>query len=404
MGDDGATCRMGREIMPTVSVIIPAYNQGHYLEKAIQSVLNQTFADFEIIVVDDGSTDDTRQVVAGFSDPRVRYVYQQNAGLSAARNTGIRHAAGAFLSYLDSDDLFLPDKLAVEIACFERDPTLGFVAGQAILIDENGQRLGEIFDKKLPDDSTQLLLGNPLHVGSVLVRHKWQTRVGFFDETLRSYEDWDMWLRLALAGCQMDWVAQPVSLYRFHAKQMTRNGQQMTTATFAVLDKLYHDPKLPAAWQAMRTQAYSRAHLRAAAQAYQARAFDTAITHMDEAVRLNPELCAHNAERLAQTIAGWANYAKTAEPLTYLEEVYAHLPDSLTMLRHRRREQIAREAVQLAFAAHRHNDADTIRTSLWRAFSYEPKWLLNRGAVSLFVKSWWRARFSDAQHHRSTSP
>ena len=378
-------------MMPTVSAIIPAYNQGHYLGKAIQSVLNQTFADFEIIVVDDGSTDNTRTVVHNFTDPRVRYVHQQNAGLSAARNTGIRHATGAFLTYLDSDDLFLPEKLAILLAKFDAEPELGFCAGQAILIDENDRRIGEIFDKRLPEDSAQLLLGNPLHVGSVMVRREWQERVGFFDETLRSYEDWDMWLRLAIAGCPMGWVEKPVSLYRFHSNQMTSNGQQMTTATFAVLEKLFNQTDLPPRWHALRDKAYSHAHLRGAAQAYQAEDFAAAAEHLNTAVQLNPDLLADDATTLAKFIAGWANYAKTRNPLAFLEKVYAHLPENLTILRRRRNRDLAAEAIQIAFEAHAKNDAATAKMAASRAFQYQPKWLLNRGAVSVWVKSWWRA-------------
>ena len=95
----------------STSVIIPAYNQGRYLSAAIRSVLEQTLQDFEIIVVDDGSSDDTPAVAQAFDEPRVRYIYQENRGLSAARNTGIRQAQGRYLSYLDSDDWFLPRKL-----------------------------------------------------------------------------------------------------------------------------------------------------------------------------------------------------------------------------------------------------------------------------------------------------
>ena len=194
------------------------------------------------MVVDDGSTDDTARVASSFADARVRYVFQDNRGLSAARNTGIRHARGSFLTFLDSDDLFLPEKLSLLLGRFEKDAALGFVAGQAVLIDEHGRPIGEIFDRGLPEDTSALLLGNPLHVGSVLLRREWQERVGFFDESLRSYEDWDLWLRLAKAGCPMGWVARPVSLYRFHRAQMTRLGDQMTTATFAVLEKIFERP------------------------------------------------------------------------------------------------------------------------------------------------------------------
>ncbi len=243
--------------MPAVSVIIPAYNQGQFVGQAIQSVLDQTFADFEAVVVDDGSTDDTATVIQAFRDPRVRYVFQENRGLSAARNTGIRYASGDYLSYLDSDDLFLAKKLELLVSALQAAPEIGLIAGQAVPIDEDGQRAGRVFDIALPEELEQLVLGNPLHVGSVLVRRSWQSRAGLFDETLRSYEDWDMWLRMALAGCRMTSVAEPVSLYRFHGEQMTRQQSQMTEATFAVLDKVYSSHDLPESWRELKDAAYA---------------------------------------------------------------------------------------------------------------------------------------------------
>jgi glycosyltransferase involved in cell wall biosynthesis len=374
--------------MSRVSVIIPTYNQGNYLRQAIQSVLAQSYADFEVIVVDDGSTDNTSAVVGDLSDPRLRYARQANGGLSSARNTGIRNATGSFLSYLDSDDLFLPEKLRLLVALLEENPNLGLVAGQAVLIDETGQSLGEVFDKGLPEDSSQLLLGNPLHVGSVLLRREWQERAGFFDEGLRSYEDWDMWLRLARAGCPMASVSQPVSLYRFHAAQMTRIGDQMTQATFSVLEKIYREPALPEKWESMRDDAYSRAYLRAAAQAYTAKEFSRATAYMREAVRLSPELGANNAERLAQLVAGWANHVKTTEPLTFLEGIYHHLPDELSALRSRRRRDLAREAMQLGFDAHQRGDSSRARAALWQAIWNQPQLLANRGVLSISLRTW----------------
>lgn len=374
--------------MSLVSVIIPAYNQGHYLDKAIQSVLDQTYQNFEIIVVDDGSTDNTADVAQSFSDPRIRYIYQENSGLSAARNTGIHRATGEYISFLDSDDLFLPEKLELLVSKLEDAPELGLVAGQAILIDENGQSLGEVFNKKLPKDPTRLLLANPLHVGSVMLRREWQETAGFFDETLRSYEDWDMWLRLARAGCRMGWVDRPVSQYRFHQAQMTRDGRQMTTATFAVLEKTFNDPTLPPNWQALRDPAYSQAHLRAAAQAYTARAFPTAVDHMNRAVQFNPALTDNQAIRLANQITGWAHYAKTGDPLIFLEDVYRHLPDTLSMLQQQRSQVLAQEAMRIAFETYHQKDYTATQVALRRAFRYHPGHIINRGALSLFVRAW----------------
>jgi glycosyltransferase involved in cell wall biosynthesis len=132
-----------------VSVIIPAYNQGHYLGEAIQSVLSQTYQDFEVLVIDDGSTDNTAEIARSFSDPRIQYIYQDNRGLSGARNTGIRHARGEYLTYLDSDDQFLPEKLELLTPNLKPTLELGLVAGQAIPIDEHRPAGWKIFTTPL---------------------------------------------------------------------------------------------------------------------------------------------------------------------------------------------------------------------------------------------------------------
>lgn len=374
--------------MDMVSVIIPAYNQAKYLGAAIQSVLDQTYPRFEVIVVDDGSTDNTAAVVAGFSDPRVRYIRQENRGLSAARNTGIRSARGAYLSYLDSDDLFLPEKLALLTAELEDKPYLGLVAGQAIPIDEQGKQIGKVFDHPLPAEGSQLLMGNPLHVGSIVIRHTWQDRVGLFDENLRSYEDWDMWLRLLRAGCRTGWVNRPVSLYRFHQAQMTRIGKQMTMATFAVLDKIFSDPTLPDDWRNVRELAYSNAHLRTAAQAYRVHDFDTAMENLVEAVALDPELMVEAGEPLARRFIAWTDLPKAEDPLTYLDTIYDNLPEELMVLRHQKREELGAFAMRSAFAAFYKGDYARTRVMVWRALSYQLAWLKNRGVMSILVQSY----------------
>jgi Glycosyl transferase family 2 len=371
--------------VPTVSVVIPAYNQGHFLGAAIGSVLTQTYSDVEVLVVDDGSTDDTRAVASAVTDDRVRYLYQPNQGLSAARNTGIRHARGAYLTYLDSDDQFLPDKLALLLDAFERTPELGFCAGQAVLVGDDGEPLGEVFDRGLPSETSGWLLGNPLHVGSVLIRREWQERAGLFDERLRSYEDWDMWLRLAGMGCPMGWVSRPVSRYRFHSAQMTRIGQQMTTASFAVLDKVFATEALPSAWRARRAEAYSRASLRAAAQAYTAGEFNAAAGYMRDAVSLQPELLVDEAEPLARLIAGWANHVKTGAPLPFLSAIYEHLPEELSVLSRRRNADLAREALHLAALAHRRGASSEVRDYVRHAIGHRPGLMLDRRVLTLLL-------------------
>ncbi len=373
--------------MPQVAVIIPAYNQSQYLSQAIQSVLDQTFIDWEAVIVDDGSRDDTRNVALNFTDSRLRYIYQENRGLSAARNTGIRSSAAPYLSFLDSDDMFLPEKLALLLAALEQQPELGLVAGQAVPVDENNQRVGKIMNTPLPQQPERLLLGNPLHVGSVLLRRSWQEQAGFFDESLRSYEDWDMWLRLGVLGCHMSYVNKPVSLYRFHTAQMTRIGAQMTRATFAVLDKLYANPELPPAWQDLHDQAYSRAYLRAAAQAYHAEQYDYAKNCIENAIQLNPSLVQDDGQPLTDTFSGWIDLPKTSRPLEFLETIYDNLPEALQMLQQRKRQTIGKAAIQLAFYSYEQGDMVMTRYAIRHAFRCQPRYLLNRGALAIFLRS-----------------
>lgn len=373
---------------PLVSVIIPAYNQSQYLGKAIESVLAQTYTHLETIIVDDGSTDDTATVSRHYtSDKRVRYIFQENAGLSAARNTGIRHARGKYLTFLDSDDLFLPHKLDILVKRLKREPHLGLTAGQAQPINEDGQPIGSLFDEPLPEDERRLLLGNPLHVGSVLLRRSWQEEVGLFDESLRSYEDWDMWLRLALAGCPMDFVHTPVSLYRFHRAQMTRDGSQMTRATFAVLDNLFAREDLPSSWRDWRELAYSRAHLRAAAQAFRTADYTSAASSLNEAIEYDPSLMNDGGKSLAQIMMGWTELPKIASPLTYLGNAYNNLPASLSTLRRRKHEQLGELALRLAYNARKEQDIATTRKMMRRAIRHRPAYLMNRGILLQLLRS-----------------
>jgi glycosyltransferase involved in cell wall biosynthesis len=378
-----------------VSVIIPAYNQGVYLGKAVQSVLDQTYPDFDIVIVDDGSTDDTADIARGFKDQRIRYIYQENRGLSAARNTGIQNSDGELLTFLDSDDLFFPDKLEVLVAELNHHPEVGFVAGQAVLIDENGNPLGEVFNTPLPEDPARLLLWNPLHVCSVMVRRLWIDRVGLFDERFRAYEDWDMWLRLARAGCPMRWTPHPVSMYRFHTHQMTQDRERMTTATFAVLAKVFSDPTLPEHWKNLKDLAYANAYLRAAIQAYRMGDIQEGQRALGEAVRLDPDLCANDAKELARRLSALADSPKIHDKLSFLEQVYQHLPDSLLTLERRKRADLGQFAVDQGFAAHQRGNWALARRYLLQAIKYQPRYLMNRGVLAILLRS---------MRQRSTSP
>ena len=185
--------------MITVSVIIPTYNRARFLKQALYSVLAQKRIDMEVIVVDDGSTDDTSAVVASCGTP-VTYLYQTNAGVSAARNTGIRAAAGEWLAFLDSDDFWLPRKLEAQLRFFHRYPELKICQTEEVWM-RNGQRLNPKKHHRKPSGHCfpALLERCLISPSAVMIHRGVLDEVGPFDEDLPACEDYDLWLRI---GCR----------------------------------------------------------------------------------------------------------------------------------------------------------------------------------------------------------
>jgi O-antigen biosynthesis protein len=201
---------------PRVSVIVPTFNRAAVLPRAIHSVLAQSWTDFELLIVDDGSTDATADVVARHRDPRMRYLRQpRNAGVSAARNRGLRDARGDFVAFLDSDDEWLPGKLLAQLTVFERAPAdLGLVYTGVECVCADGRRRVDVPEER--GDVYRHMLGrNVVHGGgsNVMMRRNVVAVVGFFDERLRAIEDYEYWLRIA-RFFTVDYVAEP--LIRYH--------------------------------------------------------------------------------------------------------------------------------------------------------------------------------------------
>ena len=183
--------------MPRVSVIIISYNMAKLISRAIQSVLDQTFNDFEILVVDDGSTDDTREVVGCFGN-RIRYFYQENAGASAARNRGILAAQGEFIAFLDSDDYWVSSKLEVQVEIFDKNPRVGLVHAKAMVVNEHGEQRGVMPTKDPGRTFSEIIeIGAFFPVCSVMVRKECFIMAGIFNASVPTVEDIDMWIRVA---------------------------------------------------------------------------------------------------------------------------------------------------------------------------------------------------------------
>lgn len=224
----------------SISAVIPSFNHAALLKDAIESVLAQTRPVQELIVVDDGSTDNTREVVAAFQD-RVRYVYQLNRGLSAARNTGIREARGDWLAFLDADDSWLPDKIRLQEEALRRAPDAVLVYNSIWLVEPDGER--RLVQARPPDSIWPSLRYKNCICGSgsaVLVRKDVLKEAGGFDETLTGCEDWDVWFRLA-RKYSFTYVPEPLAVLRSYPGSMSRDPERMVTNTEKILDKTLLD-------------------------------------------------------------------------------------------------------------------------------------------------------------------
>ena len=230
-----------------VSVIIPVYNGSKYIQIAIDSVLSQTYKNYEIIVVDDGSTDDTRQKLHIYHK-QIRYVFQENQGSAAARNLGISLAKGELVGFLDADDFWtMPEKLAKQIACFQANPDLGGINTGWRIVDESGKHIKTVQPwHKAPNlDLETWLKKKCVRTSAMVFRREWLLKVGGFDEELRQSHDVDLILRLSLAGCQTEWLKEETVSYRQHEENTTKNSLKQAKYVQAVLDKFYARQDLP---------------------------------------------------------------------------------------------------------------------------------------------------------------
>jgi len=224
-----------------VSVIIAAYNAEKHIEETIQSVLSQTYPNVECIVVNDGSTDSTGEIANKY-DTNIRYIYQDNAERSAARNMGATHASGKYINYIDADDLLAPDKIADQVMYLEKNPGVDVVYSKVKYFKDNGNRLFYIVPRITPEGDIldKLIYGNFINLGSPLIRKEAVDRVGGFDENRLDIilnEDWDFWLRLALSGSRFGFIDKYHLFYRVHVSNTSKNRLRGIESKLRVTEK-----------------------------------------------------------------------------------------------------------------------------------------------------------------------
>lgn len=212
--------------MPTVSAILPTYNRADSFTRAVNSILAQTFTDFELILIDDASTDNTQEMASQLDDSRIKYIrHDINKGGSAARNSGLKMASGKYIAFLDDDDLWIEKKLEIQVKKFEEvKDNVGLIYSGAEVFEPDGKTVYRTHIPYIKGDVKNLLLLGSLLCGihTVLIKKECFEKVGFFDESLKSCQDWDMWKRIA-DYYEFDYVPDVLAKTFLHNKQISSN-------------------------------------------------------------------------------------------------------------------------------------------------------------------------------------
>ena len=225
--------------MPKVSVIIPTYNREKFIERSIRSVLDQTYQDFEIIIVDDGSTDNTRKVLGPYTG-KLKYIYQENEGSSAARNRGIKESIGGYIAFLDSDDIWMPEKLALQVDILDKNKNIGIVYSKMFMFNEKGERIGTKPERATGRNFTELIeIAGDIPTSSVLTRRECFDKAGLFDKDLPTIQDFDMWLRISEYYDIYEYEKTSLAHYYRHGRQNTDNRINVLTGLVNVNKKIY---------------------------------------------------------------------------------------------------------------------------------------------------------------------
>jgi glycosyltransferase involved in cell wall biosynthesis len=227
---------------PLVSVVIAAYNHGRFLREAIDSALRQTVANLEVIVVDDGSTDETASLMQSYSkQPRLAYQRREHSGVAAAKSAGVQLARAPFIAFLDADDQWLPHKLERQLPLFDADAGVGVVYARRLLMNEDGEPIaycqptlyrGNVLDR--------IFQKNFICFSSAVVRRQLLDQVGLFDPALPFGVDYDLWLRLA-QSCRFDFVDEALVKYRTGHASLSRLDTERTLAALGIMERFLNN-------------------------------------------------------------------------------------------------------------------------------------------------------------------
>lgn len=267
---------------------MPTYNHSTFIERSVSSVLAQTYSNCEVIIIDDGSQDDTAEHVARrwASDSRVIYVYQENRGLGAARNKGLSLARGEYVQFLDADDSIATRKFESQVRMFETDKTADIVYSDYAHLDGDRSHIGEVALPLALGESplSRLIRENFLPVHSPLIKRGIFGREGGFDESRVAQEDWDFWLRLACRNYKFSYLPGLFAYYHHDGSTMTNNSELMYQGGMHLLNKYLADPMFAQLGKSVVREFSFHQHFTLAGRSYNQQNWSRAVNHLLKAI------------------------------------------------------------------------------------------------------------------------
>lgn len=386
---------------PRVSVIIPTYNAGQTICQAIDSVLRQTYTDYEIVVVDDGSTDDTKARLERYGNA-IRYIYQENKERSAARNNGIRHARGEYIAFLDADDFWTPEKLAKQVTFLNQHQELGVVFSWARAVGPSGNTL-RTMGTQFPLEGAEgmdmfpyLVMGTSPPALTVIARRACIEEAGMFDEQVSQIEDWDLWLRIALRW-HFGFVSEVLAYYRLSAEfkpaKLAAHKVQQTRPY--IIHKVFQIARTIPDRKAnleLEEKALSRAYWKLALIDYAVGYIDQAQANAAKTYELDPAFFTKELADLIYSIVDFslnlrATWTSPAEAKAFLDDFFTNLPHTIPSLAHIERSVRRMVAGGHGFRAWQQGESSLARRMFVKGVLKYPELSFNFGIWSITLKS-----------------
>lgn len=314
--------------MPKVSVIIPAYHGAEHLGKAIQSVLNQTYADFELIIVNDASPDNTDEVVGRFNDPRIKYiVHEKNLGVNRARATGVMASSGGIIAFLDQDDFIHPEKLRMHVSLFEQHPEVGFTYNARFELNYSAETIRDIWRPPTNITLADLVLGFPIAPSDAMLRREWAFRLNPKNHDL-SWTGGEIAVfgGLFLDGCKFASVNRALNYRRHRSGRIIRDLAGGCASEIHCQDIIFDDPRCPADVLALRPAAHANIYVFWAYRAFVQNETELGRDLLRKALQWNPSILEGDPCELVEALIVTCSDNEKVDHADLLKRVFAQLP------------------------------------------------------------------------------